>query len=229
VPVAVLVLSHGANIAFNLRLCIAKWPIFIIMIWKHILLAMLWILFCFFHSFLANAKVKAGIEKQMGVQYKYYRLFYTLFSFATLVPLLLLQFTMPSPHVFNQTIFSFITGSVVALTGLVIMVICINKYFLSLSGIKTLVTDHTTNDLQITGIHKYVRHPLYSGTFLFVSGLFLLFPTYALLIAAFIIIAYTVLGIKWEEEKLIQEFGEQYRQYKKKVPKLIPFVNHRIP
>ena len=138
-------------------------------------------------------------------------------------PLLIFQFTLPSPLIFSPTKVTYVLGGLVTITGVVIMGICIKKYFLSLSGIKTLITDHTVNDLQITGIHKYVRHPLYSGTFLFVIGLFILFPSASLLIAVFFVIGYTLLGIKWEEEKLIAEFGNQYLHYKKKVPKLIPF------
>jgi len=193
------------------------------MLETHILLAVLWILFCFFHSFLANADVKNWVAKKLGDRYKWYRLFYTIFSFATLIPLLLFQFKMISPFVFTPSIITYILGGAIAAAGFVIMGICIKKYFLSLSGIKTLITDHTTNDLQVTGIHKYVRHPLYSGTFLFVVGLFVIIPQASLLIASAIIIGYTLLGIQWEEEKLVAEFGEQYRMYKKRVPKLIPF------
>ncbi|HVG40852.1 MAG TPA: isoprenylcysteine carboxylmethyltransferase family protein [Chitinophagaceae bacterium] len=190
---------------------------------QHLLLAALWIIFCFFHSYLANAKVKEGFQKKLGANYRFYRLFYTIFSFATLTPLLIFQFTLPSPLIFSKTIVTYILGGIITTAGVIIMGICIKKYFLSLSGIKTLITDHTVNDLQITGIHKYVRHPLYSGTFLFVIGLFILFPYLSLLIADVFVIGYTLLGIKWEEEKLITEFGDQYREYKKKVPKLIPF------
>ena len=203
----------------------AKWANFNIMKEQHIVLAILWIVFCFFHSFLAHAAIKKWLEEKLGSGYKWYRLFYTIFAFATLVPLLYLQFTMPSPLLFHHTMFTNILGGAISLGGLLIMSICIKKYFLSLSGIKTLITDHTENDLQINGIHKYVRHPLYSGTFLFVIGLLFLIPTYAMLIAAVMIIGYTLLGIKWEEEKLIAEFGDQYLQYKIKVPKLLPFLH----
>jgi protein-S-isoprenylcysteine O-methyltransferase Ste14 len=202
----------------------AKWAIFIIMNGGHLLLSALWLLFCFFHSFLANAKVKKNIAVQLGAKFRYYRLFYTIFSFFTLGGLLLYQFILSSPFVFVTSTFTYILGGLITLSGLMIMGICIKKYFMSLSGIKTLVTDHTENDLQITGIHKYVRHPLYSGTFLFIWGLFLLFPHLSLLIADVIITGYTLLGIKWEEEKLITEFGEGYKQYKRQVPKLIPFT-----
>lgn len=108
--------------------------------------------------------------------------------------------------------------------GLLIMALCIEKYFGRLSGLKTLFVDevHTGNQLIVTGMHRYVRHPLYTGTFLFIWGLFIFIPYTSLLISNFIITVYTLIGIRWEEEKLIQEFGDSYKIYQKKVPKLIP-------
>jgi protein-S-isoprenylcysteine O-methyltransferase Ste14 len=37
-----------------------------------------------------------------------------------------------------------------------------------------------------------------------------------------VITLYTILAIRYEEAKLVAEFGEQYREYQKAVPKLIP-------
>ena len=103
------------------------------------------------------------------------------------------------------------------------MLISIKKYFLSISGIKTLVTEESpSNELRIDGVHKYVRHPLYLGTFLFIWGLFILFPYVSLLIANSIITIYTLIGIVFEEQKLQKEFGAAYTDYQKQVPKIIP-------
>jgi protein-S-isoprenylcysteine O-methyltransferase Ste14 len=76
--------------------------------------------------------------------------------------------------------------------------------------------------LQISGVHRYVRHPLYLGTFIFLWGLFLLIPLWSSLIAVVLIQAYTQTGIIFEEKKLVAEFGDQYRDYQQAVPKLIP-------
>ena len=94
---------------------------------------------------------------------------------------------------------------------------------MSISGLRSLLIENVRNELQIRGIHKYVRHPLYLGTFVFIWGLFLLFPVLSLLVTNAIITIYTLIGIQFEEKKLIDEFGESYRQYRAAVPKLIPF------
>jgi protein-S-isoprenylcysteine O-methyltransferase Ste14 len=107
--------------------------------------------------------------------------------------------------------------------GAAIMLICIKKYFLSLSGLKSLFANKVVaNELRIDGIHKYVRHPLYLGTFIFIWGGFLLLPLLSLLISISIITIYTLIGIRLEEEKLLAEFGETYRKYILLTPMIIP-------
>ncbi len=97
---------------------------------------------------------------------------------------------------------------------------------MSLSGLSTLVSEKPEyNELIITGIHRYVRHPLYLGTFIFIWGAFFLDPEGSLLIADVIITLYTLYGIRLEESKLEKEFGEAYHIYKKEVPMILPFLH----
>jgi protein-S-isoprenylcysteine O-methyltransferase Ste14 len=53
-------------------------------------------------------------------------------------------------------------------------------------------------------------------------GLFLLLPLLSILISNTIITVYTILAIPLEERKLIKEFGNDYIQYRKRVPALVP-------
>ncbi len=118
-----------------------------------------------------------------------------------------------------------IISGLVLVTGACIMLICIRKYFMHLSGVKSIYTEkETSNQLRIDGIHKYVRHPLYIGTFLTIWGAAGLLPYLSFFIANCIITGYTMYAIKWEEQKLIAEFGDPYKEYQKSVPKLLPFV-----
>jgi protein-S-isoprenylcysteine O-methyltransferase Ste14 len=118
-------------------------------------------------------------------------------------------------------------GCLIAAAGLVLMLICIKKYFISLSGLLSLVQDNSTNQLIIRGVHRYVRHPLYLGTFAMLWGLLLLMPYLSLLIAITIITGYTLFGIKLEETKLVEEFGESYVSYQRQVPMIIPRLQPR--
>jgi protein-S-isoprenylcysteine O-methyltransferase Ste14 len=67
-----------------------------------------------------------------------------------------------------------------------------------------------------------VRHPLYLGTFLFIWGWFMVYPAVSFLICNSIITIYTLIALRFEERKLIREYGNDYIQYRKKVPSLIP-------
>lgn len=100
--------------------------------------------------------------------------------------------------------------------------ISILKYFKLLSGVLTLYRAKPPAVLKLEGIHKYVRHPLYLGTLLFVWGLFLIFPLLNNLIAVIIITGYILIGIRLEEKKLLIEFGNSYADYISRVPMLIP-------
>ena len=102
------------------------------------------------------------------------------------------------------------------------MAICIAKYFKGLSGLFTEPEKKKGGELIISGIHQWMRHPLYFGTFLFIWGGWIAYPLLSLLISNLIITIYTLIGIGLEENKLIAEYGEQYKSYQQNVPMIIP-------
>ncbi len=79
-----------------------------------------------------------------------------------------------------------------------------------------------SNGLQTNGILKYVRHPLYTGTLMIMIGYWFFSPTLINLVSCLSIVFYLAIGIRLEERKLIIEFGNDYLEYQKKVPMLIP-------
>jgi len=194
---------------------------------QHILLALLWILYGLLHSWLAGISFKRKAKQWMKDQYQYYRIYYTVFAFVTFAAILYYQIQLTTPLLWPITTATILTGGVITLAGLTLMGICIRKYFFSLSGLKSLFTKNTSNTLIISGIHKYMRHPLYLGTFVFIWGLLIMLPYISLLISNTIITAYTLIGIQLEEEKLVEEFGDDYRKYQQTVPRLIPFLKNR--
>ncbi|MDB5196286.1 MAG: hypothetical protein JWP88_657 [Flaviaesturariibacter sp.] len=196
-------------------------PYFYTVIREHLLLGLLWVLFCVFHSVLADINLKSWIATKAPNVYRFYRLLYTLFALGTFLYIVSFQIDLRSPFLLSGT-FMWI-GYPVAGAGLVIMAICIKKYFISLSGLKSLATfQPNTHDLKVEGVHRYVRHPLYLGTFIFIWGLFLIIPQASLLISNVIIHVYTLIGIRFEEQKLLTTFGKQYEDYRLSVPKIIP-------
>ncbi len=71
------------------------------------------------------------------------------------------------------------------------------------------------------GPYKLIRHPLYMGWFF----AFWATPTMTLAHLAFAIITtvYILLAIRWEEQDLLTALGEDYANYRKSVPMIIPF------
>ena len=189
---------------------------------SHLILAGAWILFCLLHSVLASHRFKQFAQRVMGTGYEFYRLYYTIFASLSFFAVLIYNVTIPSRKLFSSSVISLTVGLIICAVGLAIMGVCIVKYFMQLSGLRGLIENTHTNDLMITGIHKIVRHPLYSGTFMFIWGLLIALPYVSLLIADLIITAYTLIGLKLEEKKLQKEFGDAYQLYKQRVPMLFP-------
>jgi protein-S-isoprenylcysteine O-methyltransferase Ste14 len=187
-----------------------------------VMLVFLWIVFCVLHSLLASIRVKQGLQQRLGKSYSYYRLAYTIFAFITLAGVVLYQLSLPTEPFFQPPHWLVITGYIISGAGLLLMLVCIRKYFMGLSGLRSLFQERPAHDLIITGVHRFVRHPLYLGTFGFLWGMLPVFPFYSLLISNSVITIYTLMGIRLEEEKLIGEFGEDYRRYRREVPMLLP-------
>jgi len=81
--------------------------------------------------------------------------------------------------------------------------------------------------LKTTGIQAKIRHPLYSGTLLIFIGYFIFNPQLTNLIMLLSLFIYLPVGIRLEEKKLIDTFGEDYLRYKEKTPSLIPKLKFR--
>lgn len=192
------------------------------MLRQHILLAGLWILYGVVHSVLASLTVKNFFRRRLGPAFKHYRLAYTVFAFASLVLVIWYQLSITSVYLYTRTMPIAVLGFAVASAGAVLMIVCIRKYFMGLSGLRSLVEESPEPELIVSGVHRHVRHPLYSGTFLFVWGLAVAYPSASLLIGALVITLYTLVAIPIEERKLAADFGEAYQRYRSTVPKLIP-------
>ena len=185
----------------------------------HIILGLQWILYCFFHSFLANDYIKKWIHRFTGIGVPAYRIVYNIFALVYLFVLLRFQIGLKSTLLFHPIMASKAIALLLIIFGNTIMLLCIIKYFKQLSGIYKI---KGAGILQTDGLHKWVRHPLYFGTFIFLIGLVVYYPLLKNMIATSIIILYTLAGAWLEEKKLILTFGEAYKSYQQKVPMIIP-------
>lgn len=188
----------------------------------HLLLVLLWVVYCVLHSVLANESVKAFFKRKWGRYFQYYRLGYNVVALAGLILVVWYGVSIETVQLFRQTLLTWSAGGLIGSIGFVLMLVCIIKYFPGLSGLFTLQQKSISNELIISGVHRFVRHPLYLGTFLFLWGLVILLPFLNLLISTLVITVYTLIGMRFEENKLVKQFGEEYKAYQKMVPRIIP-------
>ena len=85
----------------------------------------------------------------------------------------------------------------------------------------TVVTrkEHT---LVTIGPYGWVRNPLYSSYFVIVTGATLLMANWYPAAIGFAVLTLVVIRTRKEEEKLIERFGDEYRDYMRRVGRFFP-------
>lgn len=94
-----------------------------------------------------------------------------------------------------------------------------------IQGWRELYRAHKQNQLATTGLYGLVRHPQYTGLFIGLFGEGVIhWPTlFSVGLFPFIVLAYGLLA-RSEEKRVIQQFGEKYRDYQRRVPMFIPRI-----
>lgn len=189
---------------------------------SHFWLTIGWTIYGVLHSILASRDCKNFVARKFGGIFRYYRLIYIIVACITIIPLIWLLYLTPSFFLWQPGALSRIGGTVFVITGSVIMALSLRVYFRTVLRIRDLVAETSDSVLFQKGLHSHVRHPLYLGTFFLLWGIFLLIPLGSLLVTNIIITIYTLLGIRYEEKKLIAAFGDVYIRYMQEVPMIWP-------
>lgn len=190
-------------------------------------LVLLWVLFFFSHSALAANSVKNAARRLLPTFYRFYRLTYNAFSLLFLAAILYIIFYRHElNYVFKPNRISSVAAMAFLISGAVVTMLSFRSYDLrEFTGIKQLKEKTPQpSKLVIKGLNTYVRHPLHFGLLLFVLGFFLWQPTQMNLVSLIIIYCYLYIGIKLEEKKLVEEFGDEYRAYQQRAKMLVPFL-----
>lgn len=90
-------------------------------------------------------------------------------------------------------------------------------------GKAELIIDGTTR-LITQGVFEYVRHPLYASVLYLGLGFALKKPAWPQLVVWLVATVFLLIQVKLEEDGLVKQFGEPYRQYMKRVKRFAPWV-----
>ena len=188
---------------------------------------MFWLIFSvaiwgFVHSGMASLKFKDILRRSLGNGgVKFYRLFYNVFSVISIAPVFYLMLALPDKDFYQiPSPWSYLMFAGSGLAVLLLFVTVLQTDVLSFVGLRQLFQEEQPSKLVTRGFYRMVRHPLYT------FGLLALWLSSSVSVNAFIVYLsltiYILIGIYFEERKLLREFGQAYADYQSVTPMLIP-------
>lgn len=188
------------------------------MIW--LLLAI--VLWGILHTLLASHGAKEFFRRTFGDGLmRLYRLLYNLFAVVSFLPTLYLMVVLPDRILYQVPAPFDILMRLGQGISLVLLVAAVYQTDLfSFVGLSQIFKEEKTGSLMTGGLYRYVRHPLYTFSLLILW----LSPSMSLnsFIVYFALTVYILIGIVFEERKLVREFGQEYEEYRSLTPMLIP-------
>jgi protein-S-isoprenylcysteine O-methyltransferase Ste14 len=158
---------------------------------------------------------------------RFYRLLYNIFAVISIAPVLYLMIVLPDKTLYQvPSPWSYLmrTGQVISV--LLLLVAVLQTDLLSFVGLRQLIEEEKQGGLVIHGLYRFVRHPLYT------FSLLILWLSPSMTINSFIVYAaltvYVLIGIVFEERKLMREFGQKYADYKSMTPMLLPGLSKTV-
>jgi len=190
------------------------------------------LVFSVIHSILARLPVKSWFRGIVAERFfeGFYRIWYNFVSVITFLPVILVLVFQPGTMVWNLPTAPALLFRLLQLIGIIGLGLSLYQIdlgrFVGTAQVRAYLTDNILplppEQLQTGGIYAVVRHPLY-----FFSMLVLWFtPTMTSSGLTFCIgvTAYFVIGSFFEERTMLKVFGDDYQQYQRQVPWMIPFL-----
>lgn len=186
------------------------------------------------HSILASNIVKASAARAFGqpAYRRFYRLFFVLSAIATTLPLLALVPLTPDQVIYRiPAPWLYLTLTIQALAVLALGVGVLQTGALAFIGIRQILEPGNPRlapapeKLVVNGLYAWVRHPLYAASLLILW----LNPvmTWNVLALNLGLSVYMLVGTIFEEQKLVEQFGEDYLKYRQRTPRIVPGLKAR--
>jgi protein-S-isoprenylcysteine O-methyltransferase Ste14 len=183
------------------------------------------LLFGVAHSLFAAKRTKQAFCRDSEREPRPYRLFYNMGSLAMFGWVMASYRSSPliyaAPGIWRWVLYA----AQLVIAGVIFR--CVRQTgagdFLGISQLHSAVTAPRT--LVTSGWYAHVRHPLYLYSTLFLLLNPVMTAQWALL--TLFSVTYFIVGGVIEERRLLNEFGDEYRRYRQRVPFLIPSVRPR--
>jgi protein-S-isoprenylcysteine O-methyltransferase Ste14 len=178
------------------------------------------------HSWLASLRVKRWAAERMGpAGERCYRLFFNIQGAVTALPLLALAGLLPDARLYTipfPWVLLTLALQGLGVAGLVAGVLQTGA--LAFLGLDALLPGRPAQPARLVtgGLYRWMRHPLYSFGLLILWALPAM--TWNRLALALGLTIYILVGIYFEERKLLREFGPAYAEYRRRTPMLIPGI-----
>jgi len=177
------------------------------------------------HSWLASLSVKAWANRRYGeLAKRVYRFAYNLFAVVTLLPVLALPALLPDRLLYSipmpwAAVFMVLQLLAVAVVGLGLLQTGLWT-FLGLQQLTSRREMGSDDQLVVSGLYRWVRHPLYTAGLVFLWATPVMTRNLLCLDAGLSI--YLIVGALFEERKLLANFGDAYARYREQTPMLVP-------
>jgi len=120
-----------------------------------------------------------------------------------------------------SSIFAFLGGVIFMSSGIYIMARTISGFIRLGEG--TLAPWSPTRKLVIKGMYRYVRNPMIIGVIIVLIGESIAILSFKIFIwVTIFFIMNNIYFLIYEEPDLLKKFGDEYREYKRNVPRWIP-------
>ena len=114
-----------------------------------------------------------------------------------------------------------IVGALMIAAALPVLLDSVARF--AIQGLGTPVIVAPPERLVVTGLYRYVRNPMYTAVSSLIIGQGLLFASPRLLAYGLIVwISFFAFVLLYEEPALRRKFGDDYAQYRARVPRWIP-------
>ncbi len=198
---------------------------------------LIFLAFAFLHSITVSQKMKNIFADLFGETFMrvYYRALYTAVSSITAGTALYLIHRIPDQRLWTAPVWLQWPMHAIQLAGIVFGLLAFKHLdmaeFLGLrqmtrywkrGDVEGNIEGLTRNELVTTGVYGIVRHPLYlAGIVIFTFNPYL---TRTSLTISALADLYFLFGAIIEERRFQGTFGDQYREYREQVPRLLPRI-----